>query len=216
LLPGIYTLFAYGASSGAFNPVAVFDVPPVHPASIVDTGAGQINLVVPNQPPVANPLTVTRYAGINTLKIALTDLATNWSDPDGDAISFVSVGNSTNRATVTTNSGYIIYVSAATVNDQFSYVITDPFGATNTGLVNVVVSNAGVFGPATPSINTSGGAPVLNFAGIPGYGYSVQVSTDMTDWTTIWTTNAPDGGLFQFTDTSAPQPTAFYRLEWNQ
>jgi hypothetical protein len=174
----------------------------------------QLYLVV-GTPPVANQLTVTRPAGINNLKIALTDLATNWSDSNGGTVSFVSVNNSTNGATVVTNGGYVLYSNANNVNDQFTYVIQDSFGFTATGVVNVAVSGSGVFGQSSPSISTTGGAPTLGFAGIPGYSYSVQVSTDMVNWSTIWTTNAPGSGAFQFTDNSAPQPTAFYRLQWN-
>jgi hypothetical protein len=55
----------------------------------------------------------------------------------------------------------------------------------------------------------------MSFAGIPGYKYDVQVSTNLTDWTTLWTTNAPAGGVFEFNDPAAPQPNAYYRLRWN-
>jgi hypothetical protein len=175
---------------------------------------GQLYLTV-GTPPVASPLTVTRPAGINTLKIALTDLATNWSDANGGTVSFVSVNNSTNGATVVTNGGYVLYSNANSVNDQFTYVIEDSYGFTATGVVNVVAGSSGVFGQTSPSITTTGGAPTLGFAGIPGYSYSVQVSTDLVNWSTIWTTNAPPSGVFQFTDNSAPSPAAYYRLQWN-
>lgn len=177
--------------------------------------SASLNQVVTNHPPVANPLTVTRYAGVASLKIALTDLATNWSDVDGDTISFVSASASTNGVNVTTNSGYVIYNNPNNVNDQFSYVVADSYGGTNTSVVNILINNTGVFGQTSPSITTTGGATTLSFAGIPGYGYSVQVSTNLTDWSTVWTTNAPADGVFQFTDGSPPQPTAFYRLQWN-
>jgi hypothetical protein len=55
----------------------------------------------------------------------------------------------------------------------------------------------------------------MTFAGIPGYQYHVQVSTNLSDWSDILITNAPVGGVFQFNDSAAPLPTAFYRLMWN-
>jgi hypothetical protein len=73
---------------------------------------------------------------------------------------------------------------------------------------------AGVAGQVN-GITVTGGTASMNFAGIPGYLYHVQVSTNLTDWNTIWTTNIPAGGVFQFTDGSAPQPSAYYRLMWN-
>jgi autotransporter-associated beta strand protein len=216
LAAGSYLLISAGP--GGFVAGSVTALPNIIGAGVTDTASlkivgNQLYLIVGK--PVANPLTVTRPAGINALKIALTDLATNWSDANGGTVSFVSVNNSTNGATVVTNGGYVLYSNANNVNDQFTYVIEDSYGFTATGVVNVVVGNSGVFGQTSPSITTTGGAPTLGFAGIPGYSYSVQVSTDLVNWSTIWTTNAPPSGVFQFTDNSAPQPAAYYRLQWN-
>jgi hypothetical protein len=65
------------------------------------------------------------------------------------------------------------------------------------------------------SFTLNGGAVSMTFAGIPGYTYNVQRSSDLSTWNTIWTTNAPPGGVFQFSDSAAPQPNAFYRLLWS-
>jgi hypothetical protein len=57
----------------------------------------------------------------------------------------------------------------------------------------------------------------LNFAGIPNYGYAIQRSTNLTDWVTLVTTNAPSAGLFQwtddFSDLGGPPASAYYRLQ---
>jgi hypothetical protein len=178
-------------------------------------GTNSLSQIVTNHPPIANVATVTRIAGISSLKIALTDLATNWSDADADTVTFVSAGTSTNGVLVTTNSGYVFYSNTNNVSDQFSYAIADSYGGTNIGYVNIVVSSTSLFGQGSPAIDTSAGSPTLTFAGIPGYGYNVARSTNMIVWTVIWTTNAPSTGVFQFTDTSAPSPTAFYQLQYN-
>jgi hypothetical protein len=65
------------------------------------------------------------------------------------------------------------------------------------------------------SLTVTGGTVNLTFAGIPSYLYHVQVSTNLTDWVTLETTNAPGNGIFQFLDGNPPQPSAFYRLMWN-
>ena len=177
---------------------------------------GELYLIVDHAPTAAT-MTSTRNAGVSTLKIALSDVATNWTDVDGDTISFVSVGNSTNGITVTTNGGYLTYSNANDVNDQFSYVITDPEGATATGVVNIVVNQA--ISGQVQSFGVISGSPTLSFAGVPNYSYSVQRSTNLPVWVTIWTTNAPSDGLFNFTDDFSdlgglPPASAFYRLSW--
>jgi len=177
---------------------------------------GELFLIV-NHPPTANAMTRNRNAGISTLKIALSELATNWADVDGDALSLLSVGSSTNGVTVTTNGGFLIYSNGNNVNDQFSYLIADPQGAMATNVVNIIVSQT--LAGQVQSFGVVSGSPTLSFAGIPGYSYGVQRSTNLPVWVTIWTTNTPSNGLFNFTDDfsdlgGVPPASAFYRLNW--
>lgn len=170
-----------------------------------------------NTVPVAAPMTVYRTAGLN-LKIALSDLATNWSDADGDTVTLSGVNSTTtNGVDLATNNTYIFYPDSANVNDQFSYTISDGRGSFNTGVVNIIV--IAVISGGSQSIAISGNSATVNFAGIPNYNYSVQRSTNLVDWTTIWTTNAPVNGLFNFTDSfsdlgGVAPPSAYYRLNW--
>ena len=51
----------------------------------------------------------------------------------------------------------------------------------------------------------------VRFAGIPGYTYTIERSTDLTTWTSVGTYTVPEKGIAEFTD---PTPTAdqtFYR-----
>ena len=58
--------------------------------------------------------------------------------------------------------------------------------------------------------------PLLSFAVIPDFSYTVQRSTNLTTWEDLLTTNAPAGsGLFDYQDVAAPHPAAFYRLRYN-
>lgn len=66
------------------------------------------------------------------------------------------------------------------------------------------------------SLNLSGGTPHLTFVGTPGATHSVVRSTDLIHWSTIWTTNDPGNGVFQFTDPAPPQPNACYQLQSDQ
>jgi hypothetical protein len=187
-----------------------------------------------NHPPVAAVLTLTQTANV-PLMLALSDLATNWSDIDGDPVSLVSINfTSTNGATVyplnlTTNldGSYVItnlsllgFVNPAKLNDQISYTISDGLGDSTVGLINIVVSFDALTGQVTGIISSfNNNSVTLSFAGVPGYTYAVERSTNLPTWTPIWTNTAPAGSFFNFTDTFgdlggiAPS-SAFYRLSW--
>ena len=183
--------------------------------------------------PVASVLTLTRTAGV-PLKLALSKLAANWSDEEGDPVSLIAISLvSTNGATLTPlnlttnpdgsyvigNYAFVGYANAANVNDQFSYVISDGLGDTTVGWVNLVVSTAALTGQPTGLLNPGGNAVTVQFAGAPGYTYAVERSTNLTVWVPIWTTNAPAGSFFNYVDTfgdlgGIAPGSAYYRLSW--
>ena len=172
------------------------------------------NQIVTNHPPVATDATYTRGAAVNTYKIAVSNLLASASDIDSDTLSLVSAGGSTNGALVMIGGNYVLYYNTNAVADQFSYTVTDANGGTNSATVTINIDTTPLFGQSQIA-TVSGGMATLNFAGIPGYSYSVQRSTNLVDWTALLTTNAPVGGAFIFTDSSAPTPSAFYRLKYN-
>jgi hypothetical protein len=81
---------------------------------------------------------------------------------------------------------------------MFTYVVDD--GVTNiTGSVQVLVADTG-----TLSLNRLG-AVVLDvdgaharFAGIPGFTYTIERSTDGVEWTAIGSAVVPANGLLEF------------------
>ena len=190
----------------------------------------------PNHPPVAGMLTVTRRAG-QTLKIGLSQLAALWTDADGDSMTLTGMdATSTNHLTLHAISwtngvslaasaanfsyGYIGYTNGPNVNDQFNYTLSDGQGGTAVGTVTIAVSSSPLFGQVQ-TFNPVIGRPVLVFLGHPGYTYSVQRTTSLSpeNWVSIWTTNAPAAGMFNYTDDfvdlggTAPG-AAYYRLSW--
>ena len=173
-----------------------------------------LNQVVTNHPPVASNVSYTRNAAVNTFKVLVSDLLTNASDVDGDTLSLVSVGATTNSATIMIGGGYVMYYNTNAVADQFSYTVTDGYGGTNTATVSIAIDSTPLFGQSQVG-SVVGGTATLNFAGIPGYSYSVNRSTNLTDWVILWTTNAPASGVFQYIDNPAPMPSAYYRLQYN-
>ncbi len=63
------------------------------------------------------------------------------------------------------------------------------------------------------SITFNGPTAVVNFAGVPGYSYEVQRTTNLLspNWTVLLITNAPPKGVWQFIETNPPPGGAYYR-----
>ncbi len=87
----------------------------------------------------------------------------------------------------------------------------------------VTVTNSGtttVIGQITSITQPAPGVVQLNFLGTPTHSYGIQRTTNLlSHFTTLWTTNAPAGGIFSFTDSFSdlggnPPGAAFYRLSW--
>src|SRR5207253_676802 len=135
-----------------------------------------------------------------SLKISITNLLTHAGDTDSEAISLVGAGTdgvnlmSTNGVTLATDADWIYYTNSVTpgVNDRFAYKVTDPRGcvALGTIFVQVILNETG----QGTSITVSNGIATVGFAGIPGRSYQVQRSTNLADWATLVTTNAPTNG----------------------
>ena len=183
------------------------------------TDTNSLNQIVTNHPPTANSATYYRTAGL-VLEIAIVNLATNWTDVDGDTIALSGVNVSTNGVTVAFDHSYIYYSDTNNVADQFTYTITDGYGGTNTGVVTVLMAPAAtnqtqnIIGVAV----NGDGSVTVSFAAIPGYTYAVQAATNLAPpvaWTIIGSQQAATNGLWQFTDTNAANyPQRFYRSSY--
>jgi hypothetical protein len=176
-----------------------------------------------NRRPVAIADTLTRPSG-QIAKISVAMLLANDSDPDGDALTFVSVaGTSTQGVTLSAIDGWVYYPAptSLTVNDTFTYTIRDSRGATTTGTVNVIVQAPPAAVRTVLSITTSTGVNAtgvtLRLAGVAGRSYTVQVSDDLFTWTSLATVTADSLGLYTVDDPAAPADGAgrFYRAVKN-
>jgi fibronectin-binding autotransporter adhesin len=169
--------------------------------------------VVTNHPPVANAATYNRGAS-NAWRWLVSDFLTNATDLDGDALTLTVPAASTNGITVSVGGGVIMYYNPNVVADQFTYFVTDGYGGTNSATVSLTVSPSGTSGQVT-GLTATNGVVAMNFAGIPAFTYDIQVSTNLNGpWNTLWTTNAPAAGLFQFIDSHPPAGSGFYRLQY--
>ena len=190
------------------------------------------NQVVTNHPPAAGVMTVTCTAGLNA-EIALSDIATNWTDADGDTVELTAINLTSTNGTsvfpitlatnldgsyVITNTAYLGYLNNSNGTDQLSYSIGDGFGGTNIGYINIVVASSV---PGTNSITSiTGGNPnTVTAYGVPGFNYITERSTNLTDWVNITTNTAATNGVINVIDSfsdlgSNAPPAAYYRLRW--
>jgi hypothetical protein len=174
--------------------------------------AATLAQIVTNHPPTATPAFYTRAAG-GSLNIAVADLATHWTDVDGDTVSLAGVSVSTNGVTITNNAGILVYVNSNNVPDQFTSTITDGWGGTNFQTVNIAV----VFPSLTGVAANANGGFTLNLSGAPGYTYVLETATNLisaVNWLPVATNTLGANGLWQFTDTQAASfQQRFYQVK---
>jgi hypothetical protein len=172
--------------------------------------------IVTNHPPAADAVFYKRLAGY-PLDIAVADLATNWTDADGDALSLAAIGISTNGMTVTNNTGMLLYFDTNNVDDQFVCTINDGWGGTNLQAVSIEM----VLTNEMPAISVAGsgsnGSVTLSLGGAPGDTYILETATNLVlpfDWQPLATNIMGTNGVWQFTDFGVmSNPNRFYRLQ---
>jgi len=96
---------------------------------------------------------------------------------------------------------------SATNSGNYSVLITGPYGSVTSS--NAVLS---VYATPAPALDTPvvyGGNQIqFDIAGVPGFNYAVQGSSNLIDWVPLFTNTSP----FTFTDTNAPNlQQRFYR-----
>jgi hypothetical protein len=175
----------------------------------------QLWQVTTNHPPQVSSAFYTLVAGLD-LNITVPDLATNWSDADGDVLTIASVAASTNGVMLPNTSPVLFYTNPNYVNDQFVCTVRDDFGGTNFQTVNVTVvpqTNA------TPDISSVASQPSgfsLKLNGGFGYTYVLESTTDfiLCSWEPVATNTLDITGVWRFTDAQATNfVSRFYRLK---
>jgi hypothetical protein len=169
--------------------------------------------IVTNHPPASEPAFYTNTTGF-PLSIAIADLATNWSDVDGDTVSLAAVGVSTNGTVLTNTGTALVYFNTNRVADQFVCVLTDGWGGTNFQTVGIVPPDR------TPRIGVvelaGNGSIILPLGGASGDTCILETTTNLVsaNWRPVATNTLDDTGVWLFTDTLATHvPQRFYRLK---
>lgn len=165
-----------------------------------------------NVPPSAPDQEFVRGAGIS-LKIPKATLLAACSDPDGGTLRITGFSAVSSDATITETATHLLYASTATTDESLAYTIADGQGGTATGIIQIrLVPLTGSIRSTTFIPGPDGGLRA-QFAGIPGFRYAIERSTDLTGWNTLESVTAPPNGLFSILDSDG-LPSAFYRLRY--
>jgi hypothetical protein len=187
---------------------------------IVSNSAGSATSVVAHLTVNLLPVAGTNTAAtlVNTpLTIAHAKLLYNDSDPDNDPLTVTAVSaTSVNGGSVVLGVSNVTYTPLLdfTGPDSFTYTISDGRGGSATTNVHVVVAAGGSQNISSVVHDSGAGTVTVTFAGIPGYTYRVQYTTELTPpvtWSDFSTNTVPPGGLFQITDTVGGTTNRYYR-----
>jgi subtilase family serine protease len=174
--------------------------------------------IVTNHPPVVAPAFYSLVAGLD-LNIAVADLATNWSDADGDTLSLTAISASTNGVVVTNTVPTLFYSNPNYVDDQFVCTISDGFGGANYQIVSIVVVPQTNSTPNISGVASQPSGVSLKLNGGYGSTYILESTTDFIsgEWVPVATNTLGVTGVWQFTDAQATNFTQkFYRLKLAQ
>ena len=160
--------------------------------------------------PYATNKTIVRAKGMSA-KVKLGELFPSTDPLDSDAVVLERFTGGSQGATITSNATYIFYLPANANNDSFDYTVKDSRGERRTRTIMICLTNS----VGSVNITNSGaGQMTVSFAGIPGYDYVVQRSSNLVDWVFLVTNTAPTNGLdigrIRYTETPPHNP-AYYR-----
>lgn len=168
-------------------------------------------------PPVVGADTLSRSTNC-WAKVRISTLLANDSDPDGDAITFVSTSaTSTSGYTVAKHGKWISYEPASGFagSDSFTYSITDSYSRQASGTVTISMAANNAAAQNWDGTQNQGGNSVqINFSGIPGRTYTIQYSTNVVtpSWQALGAATAGTTGVLNFTDAPPTNgPARFYR-----
>jgi hypothetical protein len=173
-----------------------------------------IEQIVTNHMPIVQPAYYMLVAGQN-LTIAVADLATNWSDADGDALSIAAISVSTNGVIVTNSVPSLFYSNSNIVDDQFVCTISDGFGGTNFETVNIAVVPQTNSTPLIATAPSLPGTVTLQLNGGYGSTYVLESTTNLTfgPWVSVATNTLGVAGTWQFIDSQVQNSKQrYYRL----
>jgi hypothetical protein len=200
-----------------FSGLASFNFTATEPANGLSVGPVNVGVLVtttnaPNTPPTLPA--ISDYTLIAGATLSFTNAA-NDTDLPAQSLTYSLLGNPTN-ATVTTNTGVFNWrptLAQGGTSNLLRMVVAD--GGTPsqsaTQAFNVFVNWPAA--PTAQSIGLSNNLIRFSVNGDAGPDYSVLVSTNLSQWENVFTTNSP-ALPFWWTDTNSGSfPRRYYRLQ---
>ena len=167
-------------------------------------------LIITNPPNVAPTVSITNpIAGAKFLAPANITLKTSASDTDGSVTNVQFFSGATSMGNVTAAPFNFTTNNLGAGNYSFTAKAFDNLGATTTSVaVNIFVqTNATI----TSSALLPGGSFQFTLNGIAGQTYAIEASSNLLDWSALFTNVAP-ADVFNVTDaTSTNALRRFYR-----
>lgn len=170
-----------------------------------------------NQNPVAtNDVAATTHG--STMTLAGFKLLANDSDLDGDTLTITAASATSGSASLL--GGDVQYTAPASgSSDAITYTISDGYGGTANGTVNVTLTSANVGSLNVVNQTLSGNNPQITFAGVANVVYAVDHATSVSGpWSQVGTPfTFPTGvGVYVFTDVSTDGTSGshFYRTRY--
>jgi hypothetical protein len=170
----------------------------------------------------ADPVTIGRAWG-TFLRIPVADVMAHTSGGTGTRTLQSVTSRDGDFVQISGDGSEILFAPTGNATRILDYMVVDstsptPYTGSSTITVNVTIAVS-----AVNAISSTGGGVTITFAGIPGYHYVVERSGFSSDWssaTPVQTIQAPDGGVWTFTDPTPPDTTlppnpSFYRLRQN-
>ncbi|PWU11253.1 MAG: hypothetical protein C5B50_23750 [Verrucomicrobia bacterium] len=167
-----------------------------------------------NHPPTASNLRLATWQNL-AANIPISRLLASCTDPDGDAVTFNGVSEtSTNGGKVVLDANAIIYTPQPNYIglDRFTYTEADDHGGSTSAyvLVTVAASNQET-ATMLPPIVIPGGYQI-GFLALHGVTYNLQRASSISGpWTTLAAVTTDSNGLGIYVETNGPAGSAFYR-----
>jgi hypothetical protein len=174
--------------------------------------------VLDTNPPVAGSFAIAPVEGTSE-SVPVSKILSVDSSPSGGPLSIQSVTSPTaNNGVVTLGGGLLTYTPAVNYvgADIINYVLSDGCG-TVPGAVSVTVVSANAPSQNGLTIQVSDGNAILQFHGIPGQAYYIQVAPTLTGpWTDLPGTPVTANGLGLIAYTVIlPASPSYYRTSIN-
>ena len=171
--------------------------------------------IVPGSKPKTYGTVITRQAGQN-VNAKIADMIKNDSDPDGGALTLVSIEEASTEGGVVSVLGDTFYYVAPLQDDgaadYFEYTVRNAKGGIAKGRVDVVVTDANGQFNTRLAIQYTPSGNEINFRGIAGSNYRVEVRDNMeAAWQELGPAVHEAFGLFKITDQST-SAARFYRV----